>query len=113
MWRRSEGAGWSQGREQPCDDEHKVVLVRKCSGTGEGLRLSAALRHGKRQHTGAPTEADRGRSKHLPAIGSDLNDKPTLIGKIKIEATGMLSETDIDRPFGSIKLRACFEQIER
>jgi hypothetical protein len=33
-----------------------------------------------------------------------------LIGKIKIEATGMLSETDIDRPFGSIKLRACFER---
>jgi hypothetical protein len=36
-----------------------------------------------------------------------------LIGKIKIEAAGMLSEADIDRPFGSIKLRVCFEQIER
>src|SRR6516225_10231472 len=36
-----------------------------------------------------------------------------LIGKIKIEAIGMLSDADIDRPLGSIKLRARFEQIER
>ena len=36
-----------------------------------------------------------------------------LIGKIKIEAAGMLSDADIDRPLGSIKLCARFEQIER
>jgi hypothetical protein len=34
-----------------------------------------------------------------------------LIGKIKIKATGMLSEADIDRPLGSIKLCTRFEQI--
>ena len=36
-----------------------------------------------------------------------------LIGKIKIEAAIMLSNADIDRALGSIKLRAGFEQIER
>jgi len=35
------------------------------------------------------------------------------IGKIKIEAAVMLSDADIDRALGSIKLRAGFEQIER
>ena len=36
-----------------------------------------------------------------------------LIGKIKIEAAGMLGNADIDRPLGSIKLRARFQEIER
>jgi len=36
-----------------------------------------------------------------------------LISKIKIEAAGMLSDADTDRPLGSIKLRARFEEIER
>ena len=36
-----------------------------------------------------------------------------LISKIKIEAAGMLSDTHTDRPLGSIKLGARFEQIER
>jgi hypothetical protein len=36
-----------------------------------------------------------------------------LISKIKIEPAGMLSDTHIDSPLGSIKLRARFEQIER
>ena len=36
-----------------------------------------------------------------------------LIGKIKIEAAGMLSDADIDRALGTIELRACFEEIER
>jgi hypothetical protein len=67
------------------------------------------LRHGQRQHTRGSTEADRGRSKHLPAIGSDLNGTPTLVGKIKIEAAGMLSDADVDYPLGAIKLRARFE----
>jgi hypothetical protein len=49
------------------------------------------------------------RSKHLPAIGSDLNGTPTLVGKIKIEAAGMLSDADVDYPLGAIKLRARFE----
>ena len=35
------------------------------------------------------------------------------VGKIKIEAAVMLSNADIDRALGSIKLRAGFEQIER
>jgi hypothetical protein len=36
-----------------------------------------------------------------------------LIGEIKIEPTGMLSDAGIDRALGTIKLRAGFEQIER
>ena len=35
------------------------------------------------------------------------------VRKIQIEAAVMLSKADIDRPLGSIKLRAGFEQIER
>jgi hypothetical protein len=45
----------------------------------------------------------------LPPIGSDLNGTPELVGKIKIEAAGMLSDADMDRPLESIKLRARFE----
>ena len=36
-----------------------------------------------------------------------------LIGKIKIEAAGMLGDADTDRPLGSIKLCARFEKVER
>ena len=36
-----------------------------------------------------------------------------IVGKIEINPVGMLSEADIDRPLGSIKLRARFKQIER
>jgi hypothetical protein len=36
-----------------------------------------------------------------------------LIGKIKIEPAGMLGDAGTDRPLGTIKLRAGFEQIER
>jgi hypothetical protein len=39
--------------------------------------------------------------------------KIMLVAKIKIEAAGMLSNADIDRPLESIKLRAGFEKIER
>ena len=54
-----------------------------------------------------------GASNHSPAIGANRNGTPVLIGKIKIEAAHMLSDADIDRPLGTIKLRARFEQIER
>jgi hypothetical protein len=36
-----------------------------------------------------------------------------LIGKIKIQPAGMLSDTDVDAPLGRIKLRARLKQIER
>ena len=36
-----------------------------------------------------------------------------LIGKIEIEAAGMLSDANTDRVFGGIKLRARLKQIER
>src|SRR5204863_3911375 len=36
-----------------------------------------------------------------------------LVGKVKVEAAVMLSNTDIDRTLGSIKLRAGLEEIER
>ena len=52
-------------------------------------------------------------SKHVPTIGANRNGTPMLVGKIKIEPAGMLSDADTDRPLGTIKLRARFEQIER
>jgi hypothetical protein len=50
---------------------------------------------------------------HSPAIGSDLNGAPVLIGKIKIDAARMLSDADADHSLRSIKLRARLKQIER
>ena len=49
----------------------------------------------------------------MPAIGANRNDTPMLISKIKVEPAGMLSDADIDCPLGTVKLRACFQQIER
>ena len=48
-----------------------------------------------------------------PAVAINRYGTPMLVGEIEVHPAGMLSETDIDRPFGSIKLRARFEQIER
>jgi hypothetical protein len=45
-------------------------------------------------------------SKHSPAIAIDRNGTPILIGKVEVEPAGMLSDTHIDRPLGSIKLRS-------
>ena len=71
------------------------------------------LRYWQRQHPGRPTKPYWRAFEHSPAIGSDLNGAPVLIGKIQIEAARMLSDADADHPLGSIKLRARLKQIER
>src|SRR6516165_1780000 len=88
-------------------------MVGKIEVWAQSVDRSASLRYRQRQHPGRATEAHRRASDHAPAFGANHNRAPMLIGKVKIETAGMLSDADIDRPFGAIKLRACFEQIER
>ena len=61
------------------------------------------------EHAGRASKPHRRTSDHSPAIAINRNGTPMLVGEIEIQLTGMLSETYIDRPLGSIKLRACFE----
>ena len=51
-------------------------------------------------------------SNHFPAVAINRYGTPVLVGEIEIHPAGMLSDTYIDRPLGSVKLRARFEQIE-
>src|SRR6516164_8171736 len=88
-------------------------MVRKIEVWGQSIDRSAALGYRQRQHPRRPTEAHRWASDHAPAFGANYHGPPMLIGEIKIEVAGMLSDSYIDRPLGGIKLRACFEQIER
>jgi hypothetical protein len=90
-----------------------VVLVRKIEEGLQGFDRSAALRYRQRQHTRGSTEPHWRASEHSPAVGTNRNGAPMLIGKIKIEPAGMLGDAGIDRALGTIKLRAGFEQIER
>jgi hypothetical protein len=43
---------------------------------------------------------------HAPSIATNRNGTPTLVGKIKIEPAGMLSDAGMDYPLAAIKLRA-------
>ena len=52
-------------------------------------------------------------SDHSPAIGGNGNGTPVFVGKIEIDPTCIVGDPHADRPLGSIKLRARFEQIER
>ena len=79
-------------------------MVRKIKVRTQSVDRSAALRYWQRQHTWRPAEPHWRTFEHAPAIGSNLNSTPVLIGKIKIDAIRPLSDADTDRPFGSIKL---------
>jgi hypothetical protein len=48
----------------------------------------------------------------LPSIGSNLDRTPTLVSKIQIDATFMLSDAEVNGPLGCVKLCARFKQIE-
>src|SRR5262249_7862218 len=45
-------------------------------------------------------------------VGSDLDGTPAVIGEIEIDVSCVLSDTDVDAAFRSVKLRPCLEQIE-
>jgi len=48
----------------------------------------------------------------LPSIGSNLDRTPTVVSKIQIDATFMLSDSEVNGPLGCVKLCARFKQIE-
>ena len=52
-------------------------------------------------------------SDHFPAVAINRYGTPMLVGKIEVDPAGMLSDTHMDCPLGSIELCARFEQIER
>ncbi len=57
-------------------------------------------------------EAHRRAADYPPAIGSDFDGTPVIVGEIKIDATRILGEADMDGALRSVKLRARLEQIE-
>ena len=78
--------------------------------------LRPGARAPKRPFSGGSPRWTLGRScwtSHIPPLRTVLSHTQTLIGKIKIEPAGMLGDAGTDRPLGTIKLRAGFEQIER
>src|SRR5260221_8143228 len=58
-------------------------------------------------------EAHGWRADDAPAVGSDLDGAPALIGEIEIDAAGMLREANMDRPLGAVKLSLRLKEIER
>jgi hypothetical protein len=67
----------------------------------------------QRQHAGRPAEAHRRRADDAPALRSDLDRTPALIGEIEIDVAIVFGEANMNRPFGTIKLGVRLEQIER
>ena len=65
------------------------------------------------EHARRPAEAHRRRADDAPALRSDLDRAPAVIGEIEIDVPRMLGEADMDRPLGTIKLRMRLEQVER
>ena len=78
----------------------RASIEPPCSGTGSGNMPA-----GRRKLTG-------GHSVHPPAVRSDFDGTPVLVGEIKIDASGMLGDADVDGALGSVKLRPRLEQIE-
>src|ERR1700724_733679 len=78
----------------------------------EGFYRSAALRHWQRQHASRSAEANRWECDYPPSLGSNYAGAPVVIRKIEINVTGMLGDTDVNRPFRSIELCPRLEQIE-
>jgi hypothetical protein len=70
------------------------------------------LRKRKWQEASLAVEAHRRAADYPPAIGSDFDGTPAIVGEIKIDATRILGEADMDGALRSVKLRARLEQIE-
>jgi hypothetical protein len=66
----------------------------------------------QRQHAGRPAKAHRRAFVHSPAVGSDFDGTPMLVGEIKINVVLMFSDADVDGALGSVELRPRLEQIE-
>jgi hypothetical protein len=49
---------------------------------------------------------------HAPSLGADLDRPPALIGKVEVDASGMLGDAEIDRPLEGIELGAGLEQVQ-
>src|SRR5262249_3102939 len=64
------------------------------------------------QHAGWAAKAHRRASVHPPFARSDFDSTPVLVGEIKINASSMLGDADVDGTLGRIKLRPCLKQIE-
>src|SRR5262249_28239832 len=61
----------------------------------------------------ASAKAHGWRSDGAPAVGSDFDRAPALIGEIEIDVPAVLRDTNVDRPLGAIKLSLRLKQIER
>ena len=49
----------------------------------------------------------------MPSVRSDLDDAPALIGEIVIDVAGMLSDVNMHRALGTIKLRPRLKETQR
>jgi hypothetical protein len=58
----------------------------------------------QRQHAWGAAEAHGWQADDAPAVGSDFDGAPALIGEIEIDVAGMLREAPVDRPLGTVKL---------
>jgi hypothetical protein len=70
------------------------------------------LRKRKWQEASLAVEAHRRAADYPPAVGSEFDGTPVIIGEIKIDATRILGEADMDGALRRLKLRPRFEQIE-
>jgi hypothetical protein len=82
------GPATAQCRQEPSYDENEIV-------TG---------RDRERQHAGSPPKPHRWTRDDFPAVWSNLDRAPALVGKIKIDESILLGDAQENRSLRSVKL---------
>src|SRR6516162_10859180 len=108
-----DGAAKSQARQQPGDDQDKIVSARQVEQRSERFDRSSSLWRRNRQHSGRPAKPDWRESNHAPSVRSDLYRSPALIAKVEVDVASMFGAADVHRPLRRVEKGASFEQIER